>query len=98
MGFDWAYWQVTDGNGEIANDGMGGSARGGTLGWHGAAGLALVLDQFDPEAARDFDGDLGVNHTALVFQYAYADISGLGRAGRLHVGDTTWSLGIMMEF
>jgi hypothetical protein len=98
MGLDWAYWQITDGNGEIANDGMGGAGRGGTLGWHGAAGVALVLDQFDPEAARDFDSDLGVNHTALVFQYTYADISGLGRTGRLHLGDTTWSLGIMMEF
>jgi hypothetical protein len=98
LGLDWAYWQITDGNGNIATDGKGGTGRGGTLGWHAAIGLALTLDWFDPEAARDFDADLGVNHTALTFQYGYADISGLGEANRLHLGDTTWSLGLLMEF
>jgi len=98
LGLDWAYWQITDGNGEIAVDMMGNSGRGGTLGWHAAAGLALVLDWLDPEAARDFDADLGVNHTALTFEYNHADISGLGRTGRLHVGDTTWTLGLLLEF
>ena len=98
LGLDWAYWQITDGNDEIATDGRGGKGRGGTLGWHGAAGLALVLDFFDQEAARDFDTDLGVNHTALVFQYTYSDISGLGQSDRLHVGDNNWSLGIMFQF
>ena len=81
LGLDWAYWQITDGNDEIATDGRGGHGRGGTFGWHAAAGLALVLDFFDPDAARDFDNELGVNHTALVFQYTYADISGLGQVG-----------------
>jgi len=97
-GFDWAYWQITDGNDEIAVDGHGGRARGGTLGWHAAAGLSLALDFFDPEAARDFDNELGVNHTSLVFQYTYADISGLGRSDRMHVGDSNWSLGLMFQF
>ena len=82
LGLDYAYWQITDGNGDIATDGTGGHGRGGTLGWHAAAGLALVLDFFDPEAARDFDSDLGVNHTALMFEYTHADISGLGQANR----------------
>jgi hypothetical protein len=98
LGLDWAYWQITDGNGEIAKDSMGNSARGATLGWHAAAGIAFVIDWLDPEAARDFDADLGVNHTALTFEYSYADISGLGQAGRLHVGDTTWALGLLLEF
>jgi hypothetical protein len=98
LGLDYAYWQITDGNDEIAHDGLGGNGRGGTTGWHAAAGLELVLDFFDPEAARDFDTDLGVNHTSLVLEFSHADISGLGRAGRLHVGDTTWSLGLLLEF
>jgi len=98
LGLDYAYWQITDGNGEIATDGMGGRGRGGTLGWHAALGLALVLDMFDPEAARDFDADLGVNHTALIFEGSHADISGLGQANRMHLGDTTWSLGILVQF
>jgi hypothetical protein len=98
VGLDWAYWQITDGNGEIASDGQDGRGRGGTLGWHAAAGLAFVLDFVDPDAARSFDADMGVNHTSLVFQVTHADISGLGMSDRLRVGDTTWSLGIMFQF
>jgi hypothetical protein len=97
-GLDWAYWQITDGNGEIAHDAMGNAGRGGTFGWHASAGLAFVLDWLDPEAARDFDADLGVNHTALTFEYTHADISGLGQSGRMHLGDTTWTLGLLLEF
>ncbi|HET6150790.1 MAG TPA: MXAN_2562 family outer membrane beta-barrel protein [Polyangia bacterium] len=97
LGLDWAYWQITDGNGEIARA-AGGRARGGTLGWHGALGVALVLDFLDPMAARDFDVELGVNHTALVFEFGHYDISGLGRANRLHLGDNTWTLGLLFEF
>ena len=98
VGLDYAYWQITDGNDEIANDGVGGRGRGGTPGWHAAAGVALMLDQFDPQAARSFDSDLGVNHTAIVFEYRYADISGLGTANKMHLGDRTWSLGLLLEF
>jgi hypothetical protein len=98
LGLDWAYWSITDGNDEIAHDNTGGEGRGGTLGWHATAGVALVLDFFDQDAAREFDSDMGVNHTAIAFEYTHADISGLGQAGRLHVGDTTWSLGLLLEF
>jgi hypothetical protein len=97
-GVDWAYWSITDGNGEIAHDGAGGVGQGGTTGWHVTAGAALVLDFFDPDAAREFDADMGVNHTAITFEYTHADLSGLGQANRLHVGDTTWSLGLLLEF
>ena len=98
VGLDWAYWQITDGNDEIASDAQGGKGRGGTFGWHGAVGLQFALDFIDPEAARDFDSDLGVNHTSLIFQLTHADISGLGMSDRLHVGDTNWSLGLMFQF
>jgi hypothetical protein len=97
LGLDWAYWQITDGNGEIATSG-GGRGRGGTLGWHVAIGAALVLDMFDPVTAHDFDVEMGVNHTALVFEYGHYDLSGLGESNRLHVGDTTWTLGLLFEF
>jgi hypothetical protein len=53
---------------------------------------------FDPEAARDFDADLGVNHTALVFEYSHAHVNGLWRNDALHVGDTTWSAGLLLQF
>ena len=98
IGLDWAYWQITDGNGNIADADSSGRGRGGTLGWHVAGGVALVLDFLDPDAAHDFDQDMGVNHTALTFEFYHADISGLGEANRLHVGDTNWTLGLLLEF
>ena len=98
LGLDWNYWQITDGNGDIAIDSMGGRARGGTLGWHAAAGLAVVIDRLDPDAAKAFDVEMGVNHSALVFEYGHYDVSGLGESNRLHVGDTTWTLGLLFEF
>ena len=98
VGLDWAYWQITDGNGNIADADSGGHGRGGTFGWHVAGGVALVLDFLDPDAAHDFDQDLGVNHTALTFEFYHSDISGLGEANRLHVGDTNWTLGLLLEF
>lgn len=98
LGLDYAYWQITDGNDNIATDGMGGHGRGGTAGWHVAGGLALVLDFLDPDAAHDFDEDMGVNHTALTFEFFHSDISGLGQSNRLHVGDNNWTLGLLLEF
>jgi hypothetical protein len=98
LGLDWDYWQITDGNNDIATDGNGGRGRGATLGWHVAAGLALVLDFLDPDAAHDFDLDVGVNHTAITFELFHSDISGLGESNRLHLGDTDWTLGLLMEF
>ena len=98
LGPDYAYWSISDGNGNIAIDSTGGHARGGTLGWHVGGGMALVIDFLDPDAAHDFDEDLGVNHTAITFEFYHADISGLGQSNRLHVGDNNWTLGLLLEF
>jgi hypothetical protein len=98
LGLDWDYWSMTDGNGEIATDYAGNKARGGTLGRHAVLGLALVIDKLDPDAAKQFDVEMGVNHSALVFEYGHYDVSGLFQSDRLHVGDTTWTLGLLFEF
>jgi len=31
-------------------------------------------------------------------EYGHIDVSGLGQSNRLHVGDTTWTAGMMFEF
>jgi len=98
LGFDYVYWTVTNGNGEVPSDPRGGRGEGGTLGWHATVGLSLVLDIFDQGAANQFDQEMGVNHTHLFFEYTHLDASGLGASNRLHVGDTTWNAGIMFEF
>jgi len=97
-GLDYVIWAVNDSNGQIVSDGAGGKARGGTLGYHGTIGLSLVLDFMDPDAAREFDADSGINHTHLFFEYTSATVNGLGQAHKLHVGDNTWNLGLLFEF
>jgi len=98
LGFDYILWTVTNGNGEVPTAPSGGRGEGGTLGWHAAVGLSLVLDFFDRNGANQFDEELGVNHTHLFFEYGHIDASGLGQSNRLHLGDTTWTAGLMFEF
>lgn len=97
-GLDYVLWQVKNGNGEVARDPSGGRGRGGTVGWHVAAGLQLVLDFFDPNSARQFDREVGVNHTYLFVEYGRWDVSGFGSENKLRLGDTTWLAGLMFEF
>ena len=98
LGLDYVVWSITNGNGDVPQDGIGGTGRGGTWGWHAAVGLSLVLDVFDPVTARQFDSDMGVNHTHLFAELGHWDVSGLGAANKLHVGDTTWVGGLLFEF
>ena len=97
LGFDYILWTVNDGNGEVPSA-AGGRGQGGTLGWHGAVGLSLALDWFDQHAANQFDEELGVNHTHLFFEYSHMAVNGLGQKNRLHVGDDSWSAGMLFEF
>ena len=98
LGLDYGLWWISNGNGEVAHDPSGGTGRGGTLGWHAAVGLSLVLDFFEPDTARQFDAEMGVNHSHVFVELGHWDLSGFGRAGQLRVGDTTWVAGLLFEF
>jgi hypothetical protein len=70
------------------------SHTGFTPGWHGAAGVALGLNflgmgSLNPGALAD--------PCALFFEWDYAVINGLGLGHKLHVGDSTWFAGVMIE-
>lgn len=97
LGLDYFFWTINNGNEEVPSS-AGGRGQGGTLGWHAAVGLSFVLDFLDQNSANQFDEELGVNHTHLFFEYGHIDVSGLGQSNRLHVGDTTWTAGLMFEF
>ena len=73
-------------------------AIGGTLGLVAHPGLALMLDIFDPGAARTLDTELGINHTYLFFELNYAWITGLGFKDKMVFSDLTWNTGIAFEF
>ena len=98
LGLDYVIWSINNGNGDVPEDPAGGVGRGGTWGWHAAVGLSLVLDFFDPTSAHQFDVEMGVNHTHLFVELGHWDVSGLGAAHKLHVGDNTWMAGLLFEF
>ncbi|HVU49060.1 MAG TPA: MXAN_2562 family outer membrane beta-barrel protein [Polyangia bacterium] len=90
LGLDCTLWQMSDTSKP--------SADGRTLGWHAALGVSLDLSVLDREAAHTMDRESGINETALFFEGARYSIDGFGSSTALHVGDTTWSAGLMLAF
>jgi hypothetical protein len=89
LGVDCTLWRATD-TSQAA-------VAGRTFGWHAAAGLTLDLTSLDPEAGTAMDRESGVNQTALFFEVTRYDLDGFGGSAALHVGDTTWFAGLMLE-
>jgi hypothetical protein len=97
VGLSYYLWRFTKGSGQLAEVDDD-EAIGGTLGWQATAGVALRADRLDPGAARALRSELGVEHAGFFFEVTYADVSGLGMANKLRVGDFTWAAGINFEF
>jgi hypothetical protein len=97
LGLNYTFWEISNGNGNVP-DYKGGHGSGGTAGWQAAAGMSLLLDILDPDAARGLDMETGVNHSYVFFEWNNVDASGLGMSKKLHVGDSRWVLGFMFEF
>ena len=98
FGLAYGIWWITKGDGSVSETPSKGKAYGGTLGWTGTLGLAIRADMFDPDATRNLQTELGVEHAGFFFEVVYADVSGLGMENKLHVGDFTWFAGINFEF
>lgn len=99
VGLNYTFWKVTDGNGNVATlTHGGGRGTGGTAGWQASAGLAFQLDILDSASMQELDSESGLNHMYVFCEYAHVDASGLGMGNRLHVGDNTWSAGLLLEF
>ncbi len=98
-GLDYFLWWITDSNGSIASYKEGDSssnAIGGRLGVHFAFGIQLLLDIFDPTAARTFDVESGVNHTYLFAEWNITQF-GLFSQG-LNLSDSSIRAGLMLQF
>jgi hypothetical protein len=89
-GVDCGLWSISD-TAKTA------SMSGSTFGWHAAAGVTLDLSFLDPEAARTMDQEMGVNQFALFFEVAHTALDGFGSGSVLHLGDTAWLAGLMLE-
>ncbi len=96
VGVDRWMWWVGDGDGRANERGSTGS--GWTTGWHAAGGLMLLLDFFEPSAARKLDQESGINSSYLFGEILLAQIDGFGDGESLILSDVTWNLGLCLEF
>lgn len=97
-GVAYAFWWAKNGNGDVSVNKAGEKGRGGVWGWQLNFGAMLRLDFLERDTARRFDRVSGINHTYLFGEYQVARLANFGRKGSMSVGDSTWMLGLAMEF
>ncbi len=92
------YWQSVNAGGVELNKGDRGS--GIKYGYFGTLGLALQIDFLDQRLARDFDADLGVNHSYLFAEYSLQEINDFHTqaATDLDFSSRHWMFGLALEF
>jgi hypothetical protein len=80
------------------------TVRGSTDGYHGRAGIQLLLDNIDPSAASKFYLDYGVHHTYLFFeaQSSTAKIDTISattsQIENIDLGGVSYLAGLLFEF
>ena len=103
FGFNYTFWWITKGDGSTASatdktTGDTEDAKGGTFGWQVNAGVSVLLDVFEPQAAKNMDQETGINHVYLFFEFTHVDADNFGSDSALSVGDTTYQGGLAFEF
>ena len=80
------------------------TVRGSVDGYHGRAGLQLLLDAIDPKAANNLFTDYGIQHTYLFLeaQSSKATIdtiaAGTAPSEEVNLGGTIYLIGLLFEF
>ena len=96
LGLGYALWWASDGGTTARNDGVLG--RGVSYGPQYGVGLMFLLDELDPQTARDADNSLGINNSYIFGELYGSDLSGFGAKNRMNVGANTWAVGLAIEF
>jgi len=92
-----AFWRAYNDLSTSSYNGVAG--KGHTFGTMAAVGLTLDLNSFDRYTARNFDNEMGVNHTYLFLEYYSLLLDGLGiQADPLRVGSSGITFGLTLEF
>lgn len=101
LGLAYGFWGMYDGTGEVSShtdaDGKTTDARGGVWGWNGVVGLRLLLDVFEPKAAKSFDIELGVNHSYLFVEHRWLNLTNFGSKDALDLSDNQLLFGIAFD-
>lgn len=72
------------------------SIRGSADGYHGRAGLQLLLDEIDPRAAHNLYTDYGIHHTYLFAEVQVTDVT-VGTPS-INIGAKSYLAGLLFEF
>ncbi|MGC4000832.1 MAG: MXAN_2562 family outer membrane beta-barrel protein [Anaeromyxobacter sp.] len=93
FGLERYNWWVTDGDNNW-------SKEGATNGWSGTLGLALLLDWFDQQSARDLDREAGINHTYLFADWSFGKVDDFGssKSWDLTNDKGAFQFGLMLAF
>ena len=92
LGLGYALWWIDDGV-STARNGEGEVGKDTSVGTHTALGAMLLLDAFDPVAARAMDAEIGVNNSYMFFEWSWSDFDGR----QMNVGASTWVTGLAIE-
>lgn len=91
------FWSSSNGRGISRARSDGTIGRGHTFGIMYAVGIQLMLDFLDPQAAKTFAVERGVQHTYAFGEYTVTSLTGIGQTGAMYLGDKTWNVGLMFE-
>ncbi|AUX21401.1 hypothetical protein SOCEGT47_018830 [Sorangium cellulosum] len=95
LGVGMGVWAAGAGAGDAKHEGV----LGKDISWgtHLALGGMLSLNWLDPRAVSRLDESTGVNHVYAFGEWMYANLDGLGSRPQMHVGTSTWIVGLALD-
>ncbi len=98
FGLNYSFWWSKNGSGDISVLENGDKARGGAWGIQGNFGGMLRLDWLERGEARNLDRVTGINHTYIFGEWQFSRVNNFGRKNSINLGDSTWLVGLAIEF
>ena len=95
-GLGLGIWRASNSAGTARQDGVTG--KGKSWGTNFALGVGFALDAIDKGASRNMDNATGINNTYVFLEAYWLTLDGIGQSKALHVGTSTWSMGLAFEF
>jgi hypothetical protein len=96
LGIGYALWWASDAG--ITSRVNGVLGRGVSYGPQYGLGLMFLLDELDPQTARDADNSLGINNSYIFGELFGSQLDDFGSKKGMNVGANSWVLGLAIEF
>jgi hypothetical protein len=95
LGLIYMPWWIEKGS--ATQELSGRSGKGGRWGYGVTLGASFLLDVLEPRLARDFDSDIGVNHSYFFAEWTYAEVNNFGSPG-LVLSSRHWMFGLALDY